>query len=187
MGNILNLAKEIEKVSELITNMCESNAGRGEMKRVIDYSMVVIDTFRYETRCKQSKIDNNISAIEEKYMNLNKENTDMDLNENKIVKNKVEPQEYIYKQTPIEAIEFNGDNGEACVNYINDISGEQTAKVVKEANIFGVEHQILEVENSNGIASAYPGDYIVRGADDEFFVRKRELFVTTYIKKGSDY
>lgn len=58
---------EVKRVSELITNMIILNASTEEMEQVIDYSMDVLDAFKCELRCKQSRIDNNIDDLEERY------------------------------------------------------------------------------------------------------------------------
>lgn len=58
---------EVKRVSELITNMILSGASTEEMKRAIDYSKDVLDTFKNELICRQSKIDNDIYELEERY------------------------------------------------------------------------------------------------------------------------
>ena len=58
---------EVKRVSELITNMILSGASTEEMERVIDYSIDVLDTFKYELRCKQSKNDNDIDELIKRY------------------------------------------------------------------------------------------------------------------------
>ena len=58
---------EVKRVSELMTNMILSGASTEEMEQVIDYSMDVLDAFKCELRCKQSRIDNNIDELEEQY------------------------------------------------------------------------------------------------------------------------
>lgn len=58
---------EVKRVSELITNMILSGASTEEMEQVIDYSKDVLDTFKYELRCKQSKKDNNIDELVKRY------------------------------------------------------------------------------------------------------------------------
>ena len=58
---------EVKRVSELMTNMILSGASTEEMERVIDYSIDVLDTFKYELRCKQCKIDNNIDELVKRY------------------------------------------------------------------------------------------------------------------------
>lgn len=58
---------EVKRVSELMTNMILSGASTEEMERVIDYSMDVLDTFKYELRCKQSKKDNDIDELVKRY------------------------------------------------------------------------------------------------------------------------
>lgn len=58
---------EVKRVSELITNMILSGASTEEIERVIDYSKDVLDTFKCELRCKQSKKDNNIDELVKRY------------------------------------------------------------------------------------------------------------------------
>lgn len=59
---------EVEKVSDLITNMALAGASTEEMEQVIDYSINVLDAFKCELRCKESRINNGIEKLEEKYM-----------------------------------------------------------------------------------------------------------------------
>lgn len=58
---------EVKRVQELITNMILSGASTEEMERAIDYSKDVLDTFKWELRCKQSKKDNNIDELVKRY------------------------------------------------------------------------------------------------------------------------
>lgn len=58
---------EVKRVSELMTNMIVLEASTEEMERAIDYSMDVLDTFKRELRCKQSKIDNDIDELVKRY------------------------------------------------------------------------------------------------------------------------
>ena len=58
---------EVRKVSDLITNMVILEASTEEMERVIDYSIDVLDAFKCELRCKQTRIDNGIDELEERY------------------------------------------------------------------------------------------------------------------------
>ena len=72
----LRETSEVKKVSDLITNMTLAGASYREMERVINYSIDVLDTFKCELRskqnridrCKESRINNSISKLEEKYM-----------------------------------------------------------------------------------------------------------------------
>lgn len=67
---------EVKKVSDLITNMILAGASYREMELAINYSMDVLYAFKCELRskqnridrCKQSRIDNGIAKLEEKYM-----------------------------------------------------------------------------------------------------------------------
>lgn len=58
---------EVKRVSELMTNMIVLGASTEEMERAIDYSIDVLDVFKSELRCKQSRIDNNINEFEKCY------------------------------------------------------------------------------------------------------------------------
>lgn len=58
---------EVKRVSELVTNMAILGASTEEIERAIDYSIDVLDVFKSELRCKQSKIDNDIDELEERY------------------------------------------------------------------------------------------------------------------------
>lgn len=58
---------EVKRVSELITNMVVLGANAEEIEQVIDYSIDVLDAFKCELRCKQSRIDNGIDELEERY------------------------------------------------------------------------------------------------------------------------
>lgn len=58
---------EVRRVSDLITNMVVLEVSTEEMERVIDYSKNVLDTFKWELRCKQSKKDNNIDELVKRY------------------------------------------------------------------------------------------------------------------------
>ena len=58
---------EVKMIQELITNMVVLGANAEEIEQVIDYSIDVLDTFKCELRCKQSRIDNNIDELEERY------------------------------------------------------------------------------------------------------------------------
>lgn len=59
--------EETKRVSELITNMILSGASTEEMEQVIKYSIDVLDAFKYELRCKQSRNDNNIDELVKRY------------------------------------------------------------------------------------------------------------------------
>lgn len=72
----LRETSEVKKVSDLITNMTLAGASYGEMERVINYSIDVLDAFKCELRSKQNRIDrckesrrnNSIAELEKKYM-----------------------------------------------------------------------------------------------------------------------
>lgn len=54
-------------VSNLITDMTIKGASQAEIARAVKHSMVVIDAAKHELNHKQSKIDNGIAALKEKY------------------------------------------------------------------------------------------------------------------------
>lgn len=59
---------DVKKVSDLITNMSLAGASYIEMEQAINYSIDVLDAFKCELRCKESRINNSIAKLEEKYM-----------------------------------------------------------------------------------------------------------------------
>ena len=58
---------EMGKISNLITDMTLAGANQDELARAVRHSMVVIDAGKHKLDYKQSEIDNNISALKEKY------------------------------------------------------------------------------------------------------------------------
>lgn len=67
---------DVKKVSDLITNMTLAGANYREMVQAINYSIDVLDAFKCELRskqnridrCKESRVNNGIQKLEEKYM-----------------------------------------------------------------------------------------------------------------------
>ena len=72
----LRETSEVKKVSDLITNMTLAGASYKEMERAINYSIDILDIFKCKLRSKQNRIDrckesrrnNAITELEEKYM-----------------------------------------------------------------------------------------------------------------------
>ena len=62
-----NTQTEMGKISNLITDMTIKNASHAEIARAVRHSMVVIDAEKHELNYKQSRIDNNIRGLEDKY------------------------------------------------------------------------------------------------------------------------
>lgn len=58
---------EMGKISNLITDMTLAGASQDELARAVRHSMVVIDAGKHKLDYKQSELDNNISALKEKY------------------------------------------------------------------------------------------------------------------------
>ena len=62
-----NTGTQMGIVSNLITDMTLGGAGPDELARAVKHSMVVIDAEKHKLNYKQSEIDNNISALKQKY------------------------------------------------------------------------------------------------------------------------
>ena len=62
-----NTGTQMGIVSNLITDMTLQGASQDELARAVRHSMVVIDAEKHKLNYKQSEIDNNISALKEKY------------------------------------------------------------------------------------------------------------------------
>lgn len=58
---------EMGKIANLITDMSIANASHDEIARAVKHSMVVIDAAKHELNFEQSKIDNNIKQLKDKY------------------------------------------------------------------------------------------------------------------------
>ena len=58
---------EMGKISNLITDMTLAGANDNELAAAVRHSMVVIDAGKHKLDYKQSEIDNNISALRDKY------------------------------------------------------------------------------------------------------------------------
>lgn len=58
---------EMGKISNLITDMTLAGADQDELARAVRHSMVVIDAAKHKLDYKRSELDNNISALKEKY------------------------------------------------------------------------------------------------------------------------
>ena len=62
-----NTGTQMGIVSNLITDMTLAGASQDELARAVRHSMVVIDAEKHKLNYKQSEIDNNISALKQKY------------------------------------------------------------------------------------------------------------------------
>jgi predicted transcriptional regulator len=62
-----NVQKQMGVISNLITDMTLQGASQDEMAAAVRHSMVVIDAYKHKLDYKQSEMDNNISALHEKY------------------------------------------------------------------------------------------------------------------------
>lgn len=69
-----NTGTQMGIVSNLITDMTLGGASQDELARAVRHSMVVIDAEKHKLDYKQSEIDNNISALKNKYQRTVDEN-----------------------------------------------------------------------------------------------------------------
>lgn len=67
MKYMRNTGTEMGKISNLITDMTLGGASSEELARAVRHSMVVIDAEKHKLDYKKSEVDNNISALRQKY------------------------------------------------------------------------------------------------------------------------
>jgi len=79
-----------------------------------------------------------------------------------------------YRKKPviIEAIQFNGKNGEEIIKWINDQSN-------RNAGLSSNKDYIL-IRTLEGTHRANIGDYIIKGIKGEFYPCKSDIFNETY-------
>lgn len=61
------MEKQLDVVSNLITDMTIKGATDEELCRAVKHSMVVIDAVKHKLGYKQSEIDNDIESLKKKY------------------------------------------------------------------------------------------------------------------------
>lgn len=85
---------------------------------------------------------------------------------------------YIKLPIPIEAVQWGGH-----ANYPID-----EHNFLFDESQFGIdgEEVVLIVHTWEGDMKAYPGDYIVRGVDGEYYPVKKEIFEKTYVEAKED-
>lgn len=79
------------------------------------------------------------------------------------------PIKYRKKQVEIEAVEYFG-------NFNTDIASWCGGRIVGIGNGFAK----IEIETLEGVMTASPGDYIIRGVQGEFYPCKPDIFFKTY-------
>jgi len=67
--NSVKSTKEIDEISNLITDMISRGATKEEMSRSIRHSRIVVDAAKHKLDIEQSKKDNDIEALVKKYQN----------------------------------------------------------------------------------------------------------------------
>lgn len=75
---------------------------------------------------------------------------------------------YRKKPVVIEAVQFNGENQEE-IGYFAGLN----------AKLAGREGR-LEIKTKEGVMTANPGDYIIKGVQGEFYPIKEDIFLETY-------
>lgn len=80
---------------------------------------------------------------------------------------------YIKLPIPVEAVQWKGSPV---------IDTQEERKFLLDKAQFGIdgEEVVLIVHTLEGEMKAYPGDYIVRGVDGEYYPVKKEIFEKTY-------
>ena len=85
-----------------------------------------------------------------------------------------------YKKKPviIEAIQWNGENFDECMNFMGETYGDkETYECIKEKS---AKYREIYIETLEGIMTASDGDYIIRGVNGEFYPCKPDIFMKSY-------
>ncbi len=86
---------------------------------------------------------------------------------------------YRKKTVEIEAIQYTGNNNFEIRNWSNDIVYPSPVLEPDEENPSG---SYLQIKTLEGIMTAIPGDYIIKGVKGEFYPCKPDIFELTYDK-----
>lgn len=86
---------------------------------------------------------------------------------------------YRKKPVEIEAIQYTGNNNFEIRNWSNDIVYPSPVLEPDEENPSG---SYLQIKTLEGIMTAIPGDYIIKGVKGEFYPCKPDIFELTYDK-----
>ena len=78
-------------------------------------------------------------------------------------------QKYVTKTVTIEAIKWDGGN-----KTFNEIQEEYGSDQVR------LREGVLEIKTLEGVMTAAPGDYIIRGLKDEIYPCKPDVFTMKY-------
>lgn len=83
---------------------------------------------------------------------------------------------YRKKPVVIEAVQFNGHE-----DYLKIVEWSRTSENTLSAEeLFEFRTPIMLVNTLEGTMAANPGDYIIKGINDEFYPCKPDIFEKTY-------
>lgn len=85
-----------------------------------------------------------------------------------------------YKKKPvvIEAVQWNGENFDECMNFMKETHGcKFTYEEIERQSINSGQ---LHINTPEGTMTASMGDYIIRGVNGEFYPCKSDIFKQTY-------
>ena len=86
---------------------------------------------------------------------------------------------YRKKPVAIEAIRYDGTNAAAIQSWAHrGLPPEASAIVIP--NGYGITHAPLSIRTLEGMMTANPGDWIIRGVKGEFYPCKPDIFEATY-------
>ena len=87
---------------------------------------------------------------------------------------------YRKKPVVVEAVQFTGDNAIRISDFVNgEFAKEEPPEtyVIINSSIYPQEVSIVTLE---GTMKAEPGDYVIKGVNNEFYPCKPDIFAKTY-------
>lgn len=85
-----------------------------------------------------------------------------------------------YRKKPviIEAIQWDGKNFDAIMQFMNEYHGHKLN--YENAEEYSLKTGIISIKTLEGTMQALPGDWIIKGIKGEFYPYKPDIFEQTY-------
>ncbi len=87
-------------------------------------------------------------------------------------------QKFRKKPVVIDAIQFDGNNFNEVMNFMQDFHGHKLA--FEDAEELSHKTQQLNIRTLEGNMTASKGDWIIKGVKGEFYPCKPDIFAATY-------
>jgi hypothetical protein len=85
---------------------------------------------------------------------------------------------YRKKPVVIEAVVWNGKNFDEVMDFMQEFHGSKFN--YENAEEYAIKSGELSIRTLEGIHTASPGDYIIKGVKGEFYPCKPDIFAMTY-------